>query len=77
MRSSRSSLKDDKSTNSKEDDAIELSRKEITGLELIWEDDYIMMVCSDHWFIYVYDEENTENSELLRKITGAHKEEVT
>ena len=35
------------------------------------------MVCTDHKYIYVYDEEDTEESKLLRKITGAHKEEIT
>lgn len=46
-------------------------------MQLIWEDDYIMMVCSDHKFIYVYDEDDTEESVLLRKLTGAHESEIT
>lgn len=46
-------------------------------MNLIWEDDYIMMICSDAKNYYVYDEEDTEKSELLRKVTGAHKEEIT
>ena len=64
---------DDKSQD--EEDVIQ--KKEITGMQLIWEDDYIMMICSDRKTIYVYDEDDTEESELLRKITGSNKEEIT
>ena len=46
-------------------------------MQLIWEDDYKMMVCSDLNTIYVYDEEQTEESTLLRKVTGGNKEEIT
>ncbi|CDW71705.1 UNKNOWN [Stylonychia lemnae] len=75
--SSYSSIKEDSFNNSKAEDAIDQSHKEITGLQLIWEENYIMMICSDHKYIYVYDEEDTESSEQLRKITGAHREEIT
>mmetsp|Transcript_1193 Transcript_1193/g.1210 ORF Transcript_1193/g.1210 Transcript_1193/m.1210 type:complete len:205 (+) Transcript_1193:1526-2140(+) len=46
-------------------------------MQLIWEDDYIMMVCTDAKTLYVYDEDDTDESELLRKITGGHNEEIT
>jgi len=29
---------------------------EITGMQLIWEDEYILMVCCDSQAYYVYDE---------------------
>lgn len=51
--------------------------KEITSMQLIWEDDYILMACTDSKNLYVYDEENTEESTLLRTITGAHKTEIS
>lgn len=50
---------------------------EITGLNLIWEEGYILMLCSDSKHYYVYDEEDTESSELLRTVTGGHKEEIS
>jgi len=46
-------------------------------LQLIWEDDYILMICCDARGYYVYDEEDTEYSELLRSVTGGHKEEIS
>lgn len=36
-----------------------------------------MMVCCDTKYYYVYDEEDTEQSELLRKVTGSHKDEIS
>lgn len=36
-----------------------------------------MMVCTDTKHMYVYDEEDLENGVLLRKVTGAHLEEIT
>jgi Prp8 binding protein len=35
------------------------------------------MICTDYKYIYVYDEDNVEESKLLRKISGAHTEEIT
>ena len=52
---------------------------EINDLTLVWEDDVdlIMMLCADSKYYYVYDERDPENSQLLRKITGGHMEEIT
>ena len=76
--SSESAASDIKGNNLLEnEDEQEISRKETTGMQLIWENDYIMMVCSDHKNLYIYDEDDTEQSTLLRKLTGAHKEEIT
>jgi WD40 repeat protein len=36
-----------------------------------------MMICTDHKYIYVFDEDDTDESFLLRKITGGHTEEIT
>ena len=66
-KSSLSSLSNDK----------EGENKEVTGMELIWEEDYILMVCCDAKNIYVYDEDDTEESHLLRKLTGGHIEEIS
>jgi len=44
---------------------------------LIWEDDYILAISSDADAYYVYDEDNTEESELLRRVSGAHVDEIT
>ena len=65
---------DEDSTDEKKDI---LKAKEIQGMELIWVDNYIMMICSDAKSYYVFDEENTEESEFLRQVTGGHKEEIT
>ena len=35
------------------------------------------MICADQKTIYVYDEEDADQSKLLRKISGAHSEEIT
>jgi hypothetical protein len=43
-----------------EDSLDPMKDKEITGMQLIWEDDYILMVCCDSRSIYVYDEDDTE-----------------
>jgi WD40 repeat protein len=50
---------------------------EITGMQLIWEDEYILMICCDSQAYYVYDEENTECSEELRRVTGGHRDEIS
>jgi WD40 repeat protein len=46
-------------------------------MQLVWEDNYILMVCCDNKAFYVYDEEDTESSELLRTVTGGHKDEIS
>lgn len=51
--------------------------KEITSMQLIWEDDYIMMVCTDSKYLYVYDEDDVEESVQIRKIVGAHTDEIS
>lgn len=52
---------------------------EINDMLLVWEDevDIIMMLCADSKQYYVYDEKDPENSQLLRKISGGHVEEIT
>lgn len=35
------------------------------------------MICADSKQYYVYNEEDTEQTELLRRVTGAHKDEIT
>lgn len=52
-------------------------KKEITDMELVWEDDYILMICCDSNSYYVYDEDDTDVSYLLREVTGGHKEEIS
>jgi WD40 repeat protein len=44
---------------------------------LVQEQDHSLMICADNQRYYVYDEQDTENSELLRSVGGAHKEEIT
>lgn len=46
-------------------------------MTLIWEDDYILLVCCDAKSYIVYNEEDAEGSELLRTVTGGHKDEIT
>jgi hypothetical protein len=50
---------------------------EITGMLLVWEEDEILMIASDCKSYYVYDEEDTECSELLRSVTGGHTEDIS
>lgn len=35
------------------------------------------MICADSQRYYVYNEQDTESSELLRSVGGGHKEEIT
>jgi WD40 repeat protein len=47
-------------------------------MQLIWEDEkYILLLCCDAKSYYVYDEGDTECSELLRTVSGGHKDEIT
>ena len=52
---------------------------EINDMLLVWEDEVemIMMLCADSKQYYVYDEKDPEQSQLLRKISGGHTEEIT
>ena len=50
---------------------------EITDLILIWEEEMIMMICSNSKEYMVYDERDGETSKLLRRVSGGHKEEIT
>jgi len=54
-----------------------LQNPEIVDMHLIWEDDLIMMICANSREYIVYDEEDTEESTLLRKVSGGHKDEIT
>jgi len=42
------------------------NKKKITDMELVWEDNYILMICCDSNSYYVYDEDDTDVSYLLR-----------
>lgn len=48
-------------------------------MHLIWEDevDLIMMVCSNAKEYLVFDEQDPEESKLLRRVQGGHEEEIT
>lgn len=75
--------KDDSYSDFSEDDAYrepedyEEKNPEITDLILIWEDEMIMMICSNSKEYMVYDERDGETSKLLRRVSGGHKEEIT
>jgi WD40 repeat protein len=66
-----------KSYNSSDSDDNQQTGKEITDMQLIWEDDYILMICCDQTAFYVYDEDDTDVSYLLRKVTGGNKSEIS
>ena len=36
-----------------------------------------MMICSNAKEYIVYDESNTEQSKVLRRVSGGHQEEIT
>ena len=51
-------------------------------MHLIWEplkdeDEAIMMVCSNQNEYMVFDERDSEESTLLRKVRGGHQDEIT
>lgn len=46
-------------------------------MQLIWEDEYILMIICDSKAFYIYDEEDNERSEMLRRVTGGHKDEIS
>lgn len=53
-------------------------------MHLIWEnakhedeDEYIMMICSNQNEYMVFDERDSEESTLLRKVRGGHQDEIT
>jgi WD40 repeat protein len=50
---------------------------DINDLHLIWEKEMIMMICSNEREYMVYDESDRDESALLRKVSGAHTEEIT
>ena len=56
-----------------------LKNPEINEMHLIWEDeaDLIMMVCSNAREYMVFDEQEPEESKLLRRVFGGHEEEIT
>ena len=54
-----------------------MANPEIVDMHLIWEDDLIMMVCANSREYMVFDESDTEESKMIRKISGGHKDEIT
>ena len=58
-------------------DAVKKHSPDINDLHLIWEKEMIMMLCSNEKEYMVYDERTPEESNLLRKVTGGHTEEIT
>ena len=54
-----------------------MQNPEINDLHLIWEKEMIMMICSNAREYMVFDEDNPEESTLLRRVSGAHQEEIT
>jgi WD40 repeat protein len=51
-------------------------------MQLIWEDmenqkEIIMMICCNAREYIVFDESDTENSKILRRVSGGHQEEIT
>ena len=58
---------------------IKLRNPEINDMHLIWEDevDLIMMICSNARGYMVYDEQDPEESRLLRRVVGGHQDEIT
>jgi WD40 repeat protein len=50
---------------------------DINDLHLIWEKEMIMMICSNEKHYMVYDENNPEESSLLRKVQGGHEAEIS
>lgn len=46
-------------------------------MQLIWEDDLIMLIASNSREFMVFDESDVDKSILLRRVIGAHKEEIT
>lgn len=54
-----------------------MSNPEINDMHLVWEDELIMMICSNSREYMVFDERNPEESKLLRRVVGGHQEEIT
>ena len=62
-----------------------MENPEINDLCLIWEEytkndeevELIMCLCTTQNEVFIYDESDTEESRLLRRISGAHEEEIT
>lgn len=54
-----------------------LSNPEINDMHLIWEDEMIMMICCNSREYMVFGEDDPEASTLLRRVSGAHREEIT
>lgn len=50
---------------------------EINDMHLIWEDEMIMMIASNAKEFMVFDEEDPDQSVLLRRVIKAHNEEIT
>ena len=50
------------------------SSKEIVAMQLVWEEEMILLIYCDKKTIYIYNEE-TEESELLRTMTGANPDD--
>ena len=75
----RSSRTDDEEANGPGDEGKDkkLSNPEITDMTLVWEKSVIMMLCSNSREYMVYDEKDPEESKLLRRVYGAHQEEIT
>ena len=46
-------------------------------MQLIWQNDYVLMICSDAESYYVYDEDDSDVSYLLRQVKGGNKEEIS
>ena len=46
-------------------------------MQLVWEKDMIMMICSNSREYMVFDEQEPESSKLLRRVIGGHTEEIT
>ena len=45
-------------------------------MQLVWNDDVQQLIYCDKSSFYIYNEDE-ENSELLRKVTGAHKSNIS
>lgn len=56
-----------------------LRNPEVNDMHLIWEDEVnlIMMICSNAREYMVFDEQDSEQSKLLRRVFGGHEEEIT
>jgi WD40 repeat protein len=65
---------------SEDEDELEqkkLSNPEVVDMHLVWEDKMIMMLCCNAKEYIVYDEQDPDSSTILRRVQGAHKEEIT